>query len=257
MQYTNPAIYQEAQKIWATIASDERLKGLGAEIELHQSLLHLFCVGSFYHYMFNIRRMDFEFISPEMPGILGYRIEQINAPFFLSLIHPDDLPYFMLFEKQVVKFFNPMEEERIVKYKVRYDFRIKRADGQYIRILHQMLNIIPDQSGIFVNTLCVHTDITYLKRDGTPTLSFIGMQGEPSYIDVGGKAACASFLESLSRRERQIVILLTEGCTSKEIGMRLFISTATVSTHRKNILKKTGLASTPELVASAITQGWI
>ncbi|MBK7231306.1 MAG: response regulator transcription factor [Saprospiraceae bacterium] len=43
---------------------------------------------------------------------------------------------------------------------------------------------------------------------------------------------------SLTRREREIIELLTEGLTGPQIAKALFISPLTVETHRKNILQK-------------------
>jgi DNA-binding CsgD family transcriptional regulator len=40
--------------------------------------------------------------------------------------------------------------------------------------------------------------------------------------------------------------------TSKEIGLKLFISKTTVDTHRRNILEKTGAKNTTELLIRAI-----
>jgi DNA-binding NarL/FixJ family response regulator len=52
---------------------------------------------------------------------------------------------------------------------------------------------------------------------------------------------------SLTDREIEIIQLLLEGKTSKEIGDILFISSHTSDTHRRNILEKTGTKSTAEL----------
>jgi DNA-binding CsgD family transcriptional regulator len=250
-------VYLEAQQIWKNITREPKLINLVNELELHKKLLNIFHTGDYYHYLFNIRRMDYDYISPEMPFILGYPMEQLNMPFFLSLIHPGDLPYFMAFEKQVVQFFNSTFTEQVLKYKVRYDYRLKKSNGQYIRILHQMLTIIPDEEGVYVHAFCVHTDITYLKPTGTPLLSFIGLEGEPSYIDVGGKIKFDVTKESLGKREKEILMLLADGYSSVKIAEKLFISKHTVDTHRRNILKKTGNSSTTELVAKAINSGWI
>jgi len=54
-------------------------------------------------------------------------------------------------------------------------------------------------------------------------------------------------LACLSEREKDVVEFLLKGHTSKEIADKLFISKATVDTHRRNILEKTGLKSTIEL----------
>ena len=56
----------------------------------------------------------------------------------------------------------------------------------------------------------------------------------------------------LTRREREIVQLLAEGRTNKEIATALNISVKTALTHRSNILHKLGLHSLPALVRYAI-----
>ena len=53
----------------------------------------------------------------------------------------------------------------------------------------------------------------------------------------------------LSDREKEILDLIIKGFTSKDIAKKLFISKATIDTHRRNILKKTGMKSTAELIA--------
>ena len=45
---------------------------------------------------------------------------------------------------------------------------------------------------------------------------------------------------NLTPREQQILALICEGKTTQQIAKKLFISTSTVETHRKNILSKTG-----------------
>jgi DNA-binding NarL/FixJ family response regulator len=56
----------------------------------------------------------------------------------------------------------------------------------------------------------------------------------------------------LSGREREIVQLLSEGLSNKEVGSKLGVSVKTVETHRAAIMKKLGLDSFSELVRYAI-----
>jgi DNA-binding NarL/FixJ family response regulator len=55
-------------------------------------------------------------------------------------------------------------------------------------------------------------------------------------------------INHLSRREIEIVELLKNGCSSKEIGALLCISAKTVEVHRCRILKKLDLKNTPALI---------
>lgn len=52
----------------------------------------------------------------------------------------------------------------------------------------------------------------------------------------------------LSDREYDVVKLLAQGLSSNEIGEKLFLSHHTVETHRRNILAKTGVKNTVELI---------
>ncbi len=58
--------------------------------------------------------------------------------------------------------------------------------------------------------------------------------------------------KELTKRETEIVKLVAEGRTAKEIAGRLFISIHTVNTYRKNILKKLGVKNSSELVMFAL-----
>jgi len=61
----------------------------------------------------------------------------------------------------------------------------------------------------------------------------------------------------LSKREVEILELISKSKTTEEISTELKISPLTVSTHRKNIFKKTGTKNVLELISVAIEKGWI
>lgn len=62
---------------------------------------------------------------------------------------------------------------------------------------------------------------------------------------------------NLTDREVEITQLIAEGLTTKKIAERLFLSEHTVSTHRKNILKKLDVSSVTEVIKYAINSGII
>ena len=59
----------------------------------------------------------------------------------------------------------------------------------------------------------------------------------------------------LSEREREVLQLVAEGRSSREIGDLLSISPATVETHRTHVLQKLGLRNTAEVVRYAARRG--
>jgi DNA-binding NarL/FixJ family response regulator len=61
----------------------------------------------------------------------------------------------------------------------------------------------------------------------------------------------------LSKRELEILTLISKGMTNKEISEKLFLSPLTVKTHRNNILNKLELKNTAALVSYASSLGLI
>ncbi|MBV5312250.1 MAG: helix-turn-helix transcriptional regulator [Prolixibacteraceae bacterium] len=61
----------------------------------------------------------------------------------------------------------------------------------------------------------------------------------------------------LTRREIEVLQLLTKGYSNKEIADQLFVSTHTVISHRKNISEKTGIKSASGLTMYAILKNII
>ena len=59
----------------------------------------------------------------------------------------------------------------------------------------------------------------------------------------------------LSSREKEVLQLIAEGNSSKEIGEILFLSSKTIDVHRNNIMRKIDLHTIPELTKYAIQKG--
>jgi DNA-binding NarL/FixJ family response regulator len=62
---------------------------------------------------------------------------------------------------------------------------------------------------------------------------------------------------SLSKREMQVLRLIVEGKTSKEIGAELGVSFKTAVTHRASIMTKMGVSETASVVREAIRRGLV
>ena len=61
--------------------------------------------------------------------------------------------------------------------------------------------------------------------------------------------------DQVSDREREILKLIAEGLTNKEIAEKLFLSVKTVQAHRANLMRKLGLHDRVELVKYALRKG--
>jgi len=242
--------YDELKRTWKQIARDNTGDNFNFELEVHKKLLNIFHPGEYYYFVFNCSEARMELVHSSIKSILGINPEDFSVELLLQIIHPEDLPYFVDFEKRVTDFFTSLPPEKVLKYKVSYDYRVRRADGKYIRILQQATTIQTDENGAVIRAIDVHTDITHLKKENGSTLSFIGLDGEPSYNHVlEGKIVKVNPVDSvLTKREKIILNLLIAGKSSKQIAQDLYISKYTVDTHRRNMLKKTNTSSIYELV---------
>lgn len=61
----------------------------------------------------------------------------------------------------------------------------------------------------------------------------------------------------LSAREREVLILIADGLSNKEIAARLDVGTRTVETHRERIMRKLKLHSVAELTTFAVANGLV
>ncbi len=77
------------------------------------------------------------------------------------------------------------------------------------------------------------------------------------YLDVNESRYTVEENKSLTPSEIEIVRMIANGLTTKDIASRKNISHHTVSTHRKNIFRKLEVTSASELIICAIKAGWI
>ena len=110
----------------------------------------------------------------------------------------------------------------------------------------------------YVLKSAAHTDLVMACR--------AAMRGEPFLYPKGVAALIREYLDRepdggrdnpLSPRESEVVKLIAEGLTSREIGAVLSISDKTVERHRANVLEKLGLKDRVALTRYAIRRGLV
>lgn len=82
------------------------------------------------------------------------------------------------------------------------------------------------------------------------------MSGEVAQAARANRSA-GSEGEPLTTREREVLKMMAEGRTSKEIADLLFISARTVGHHRANIMDKLRLKKTADLIRYALHKGYV
>jgi len=207
--------FNEFSVIWKPITRAKKsAEELTLDLEIHTKLFNIFQVGDYYYMILNVAEANLDFVSDHIEKVLGVSAKDFTLADFFDRIHPEDQPIVLSFENFIGTFYSNLPIEKIPFYKIRYDYRVRKANGDYLRILQQVVVIDYDDEGFFYKTLGVHTDISDLKTEGKPLLSIIGLDGEPSYININveQKYIANSFL---SKREKQIINLMISGKVSK------------------------------------------
>ena len=80
---------------------------------------------------------------------------------------------------------------------------------------------------------------------------------QEDFVQLLGRRGADDSYDLLTEREREVLQLVAEGKTNKEIATHLTLSLYTVDTHRTHILQKLNLHSVPELILYAVRKGII
>jgi PAS domain S-box-containing protein len=159
----------------------------------------------------------------------GRTVEQELGNGWAEGLHPDDHDLCM---ETYLKSFSARQPYRL-------EYRLRRRDGEY--------RWVED------------TGVPHFEEDGT----FAGFIG--STMDVSTRKRgiftpdeeAVRMVFALTERERQVLVLIAEGKSTKEAAAHLGISYKTADSHRSRILEKLGVHETASMVRYAIRSGLI
>lgn len=201
-------------------------------------------IGKHFVYVLNPFKGQFEYVSKDITKVLGYQPENFNLAFYISLIHPDDLPFILEIQEKVAEFCNTNIPEERMEYKYCYDFRLRTNDGNYIQAYLQYFYLEMNKNFQAMRVMTILSDISHIKVGGTPHLSVFKMAD--GLVKIVNEKRVNRI--TLTAKENEIFEFLIKGFTSQDIGEALGISKHTVDTHRRNILKRNHCSNTSELL---------
>ncbi len=227
----------------------------------------LFSPGLFYYYILNFQNLKMDYVHPGTRDVLGIAPENFSVEKILKMLLPEEIITMGRKECLVVNFLsNFVEVSQIPFYKIVYFIRVKDAAGGIRTLLHQATTLKVSDTGKVEHVLGVHTDISHLNIVRDNKVSFISLNGGPSYYNIdpegGDFDPKKSYLTSthanaFTKREIEVIKLFAEGNTANQLAKKLYISVNTVRSHRKKIFEKTDCANMTELVARCLVEGVI
>lgn len=252
----------QATKIWKAFSKEVvPMQPEYNNIEVKDLIGNLFCPGPWYSYRFEINEGIFGYMHPNAKEFYGKNERDIVIEDLIERIHPEDHTFFLNCESIVADFLTTkIDPIDIFKYKFVYSYRFRTPNGQYRHLLHQCIAFARGEKGNMISSLGVHSFIDHLSPKSNYKLSIIG-DGCPSYFGINvlhtdhTDSKLIPMDNPFSRREVDVIRLISSGLSSKEIATSLFISVATARTHRQNIMEKANCRNTAELVAKCFQMG--
>jgi DNA-binding CsgD family transcriptional regulator len=250
------------------ISEDNRVPLKEEEFDLAlRRAIHLSCSpGPFFYMVLDHQAMQYANIGGGIEQILGFRAEEMQqkpiGDFMLECFHPDDVMHFFNFSKMVIDYAETLPFQERFKLKWNFYYRMIDKKGVVKYIFHQGQPLLANEKGILLASLEFFSDISHLRHDDLPMMSILNFNDEKNQEFFTYKSTDFSTIltvnqQILTKREQEIIRLLSEGCTSNQIAYKLHISPTTVNNHRQNMLRKTHTSSTAELVKYAILEGII
>jgi DNA-binding CsgD family transcriptional regulator len=172
------------------------------------------------------------------------------------LLHPDDAAPVWQLMHTVWEFLLALPAGQRQTYGFSCDYRIRREDGTYLRLLEQNRVLQTDSHGNITHLLGTGTDITSWKESEMLVASITSLVDDSRLVCTSADGMLQP-RTPLSRREKEVVKLIVDGYSSKQIADRLYLSLHTVNTHRRNIMGKTQHKNTHDLVRFASQNGII
>lgn len=175
--------------------------------------------------------------------------------------HPEDLQKVLAFSRLWIELYDRHGYAAMSDLKMSLFFRMINALGEYYWMMVQYPNVILDKNEKIVYGLILVTDISHIKNQGEPMMNILDQKQNfcTQYycLDVNTLSKTEFTPPRFTRRETEILQLLTKGHGSKQIASLLYLSIKTVDNHRQNMLHKTGSKSSSELVSMGIRLGLV
>ena len=204
-------------------------------------------------YIGDMLKFEIFYTCTSIKQILGIEASAFDPGVLFKATHPDDLNRHGVSRSKMIKISNDI-------YSISKDYtimstslRFRHAQGHYINFIVQAYAFYSSMPEPTVYSLFVTTDISWFGPIRHGYNFYVGK--DLSYFRVPDKELILTGC-FFTDREFEILELIKQGFDSKTIGDKLFLSSHTIDTHRRNILKKTGHPGTAELIIDLQERGF-
>jgi len=227
----------------------------------HQELFN-----SLSFFIFNIENKQFEFLSEAILSLIGYTSEDLQTASFkdiASLVHEDDYTDWLLNIVTASEDFQESSHDESYGKVREYRVRHKKNYWVYLQIITTPLHIYKNR---MVSFFGIVKDVSKEKMKEAYLMGEIGKREKSvaslrkiihEYKNLEIIPPLKQSRGRISPREIEVLQLISQGYSNREIAETLFISPNTAVTHRKNLLVKFNVKNSAQLVKEASRMFWL
>lgn len=203
-------------------------------------------------YVIDYHKKSFDYVSENPLFLCGQsadEVKEMGYDFYLKHVADEDLELLVKVNNAGFTFMEKIPIEERKSYSISYDFRLKNNKGNGFLVNHKLTPIFLTEDGKIWKAMCI-VSLSEKQKSGNVK---IYKQNENRFWKYNLED---NFWETdhhinISEREREILVLSTQGLTVNEIAERIFVSADTVKFHRRKLFEKLGVANITEALSFA------
>ncbi len=246
----------EYKRLWAELSKNQDLSKEFDKSTIENSPIGILSKSSqIVISVFQNKTQKAEYISPNVKEMFGYDETYdsiLGMLHYIKLVAWEHITYPVQAVRIHAKIMKSIPKEEKSNVSIVYNgLKIKNKQGKTLRLFVQTIPLEIDEESNPVRTLSLCQDVAPYLKDNFWWIRY-------SY---GSKPQKVKYFHSqngkyfdhdvLSEREIEILKLIEKGMDSKEIADKIFLSPATVNTHRKNMIDRMGVIDTTALIQLA------
>lgn len=203
----------------------------------------------------DVYKKAYVFMQSKFLPVIGLDLDSVmkQGPRALyNLMHTRDVPVVVDTLTKAFEFFLQLPVDQKKEFKIIYDFRLKSKTGAYVRFIQQLLPLELDRKGNIWLMLMLNDMVPDRGEFAKPQRKVVNVKTGKLYVFTDDDTNSRSIL---SKREVEVLGLLSKGMASKQVADELFLSVNTVNNHRRNILEKINAENTAVAIRYALSLG--
>lgn len=221
--------------------------------EVDDEILHTFC---------NLQRIfprwvictcrfmhqGFFYVSDNAPELLGIDPEHLYSAMrieeYFKRIHPADAEDFSKCLQLIGELYKEEDPEERPKLRFVFNYRLRHADGRYLHV-HDEKAMLPLNNNKNLHYMLMRDISQEIPFSGVKMAAYKDGHGDKKILEFNASSAAAS---QLSPRENELIPLMKQGLSTKEIAHYLGISHHTVRNMRQKLFQKFQVNNAIELL---------